>query len=135
MIKLAKVLRKSQTDAEKIVWQKLRSKQLSGFKFKRQQPLGRYIVDFVCFDKKLIVEIDGGQHATQTGKDLQREQWLQSEGFEVVRFWNNDIETRFFNQRHCYLSKRSAISITCLLTHTASSARRKVYHFLINTVE
>jgi very-short-patch-repair endonuclease len=91
MTKLAKVLRKSQTDAEKIVWQKLRSKQLNGFKFKRQQPLGRYIVDFVCFDKKLIIEIDGGQHATQKDKDLQREQWLQSEGFEVVRFWNNDI--------------------------------------------
>jgi very-short-patch-repair endonuclease len=91
MVGLAKVLRKSQTDAEKIVWQKLRSKQLNGWKFKRQQPLGRYIVDFVCFDKKLIIEIDGGHHATQRDADRQRELWLQSEGFEVVRFWNNDI--------------------------------------------
>ncbi len=91
MTKLAKVLRKSQTDAETVIWQKLRSSQLNGCKFKRQQPLGRYIVDFVCFDKKLIVEIDGGHHATQRDKDLQREQWLQNEGFEVVRFWNNDI--------------------------------------------
>jgi len=81
MTKLAKGLRKNSTEAEKIIWQRIRSKQLNGFKFKRQQPIGCYIVDFVCFDKKLIIEIDGGQHAIEREKDLQRELWLQSEGY------------------------------------------------------
>jgi very-short-patch-repair endonuclease len=71
----------------------LRNKQLTGVKFRRQQPLGKYIVDFVSFEKKLIVEIDGGQHnENQTaGQDEVRTAWLNSQGFRVVRFWNNEV--------------------------------------------
>ena len=88
---LAKSLRKRSTEAEKIVWQKIRAGQLNGFKFKRQQPIGPYIVDYVCFEKNLIIEIDGGQHAVEKDKDIKRDTWLQSEGFVVTRFWNNEI--------------------------------------------
>ena len=65
-------------------------RQFNGFKFRRQQPLGRYVVDFVCLSKKLIVEVDGGQHATSPG-DLERTAWLGSQGFRVLRFWNNQV--------------------------------------------
>jgi very-short-patch-repair endonuclease len=87
---LAKTLRKNQTEAEKLVWRQLRSKGLSGLKFRRQQPIGDYIVDFVCLEKKLIIEVDGGQHA-ENENDRKRDAWLQSEGFAVLRFWNNDV--------------------------------------------
>ena len=87
---LAKMLRKNQTEAEKLLWRGLRSKGLSGLKFRRQQPIGNYIVDFVCLDEMLIIEVDGGQHADDEG-DLKRDSWLQKEGFRVLRFWNNDV--------------------------------------------
>ena len=87
---LAKTLRKNQTEAEKIIWRQLRSKGLSGLKFRRQQPIGDYIVDFVCLEKKLIIEVDGGQHA-ESENDQKRDAWLQSEGYTVLRFWNNDV--------------------------------------------
>ncbi len=61
-----------------------------GFKFKRQVPIGRYIVDFVCFDKKLVIEVDGGQHA-DSESDQGRSQWLADQGFHVLRFWNNEV--------------------------------------------
>ena len=69
----------------------MRAKQIEAFKFRRQQQIGNYIADFVCFDKGLIVELDGGQHATDIEKDKQRDDWLRSEGFEVARFWNTDV--------------------------------------------
>jgi very-short-patch-repair endonuclease len=69
----------------------LRGKQLNGFKFRRQQPIGRYIVDFVNFQKKLIIELDGGQHKTRKNDDKQRDNWLINQGFSVLRFWNNDV--------------------------------------------
>ena len=87
----AKELRKSQTDAERTLWRHLRSQQLSGFKFRRQQPIGTYIADFVCFEQQLIIEIDGGQHANQAEYDSARTQWLESQGFRVMRFWNNQV--------------------------------------------
>jgi urease accessory protein len=87
---LAKMLRKNQTEAEKLLWRQLRSKGLSGLKFRRQQPMGNYIVDFVCLDKMLIIEVDGGQHAEDEG-DQKRDSWLQKEGFKVMRFWNNEV--------------------------------------------
>ena len=65
---------------------------MQGFKFKRQQPIGAYIVDFVCFECELIVEIDGGQHDVST--DQVRSNWLQNQGFRVLRFWNNDVNER-----------------------------------------
>ena len=87
----ARQLRQNMTKAEKILWNKLRGKQLNGCKFRRQQPIGDYIVDFVCFDENLIIEVDGGQHAKQKEQDRERSQWLDQEGFKVIRFWNNDI--------------------------------------------
>ena len=72
-------------------WLHLRAHRLQGFKFKRQQPIGFYIVDFVCFEARLIVEADGGHHAEQVEYDTRRDDWLRSQGFTVLRFWNNDI--------------------------------------------
>jgi very-short-patch-repair endonuclease len=83
-------LRKRQTDAERQLWQHLRSKQIEGFKFRRQEPIGEYIVDFVCFDSKVVIEVDGGQHAEE-GADKERDRWLNKEGFKVLRFWNNEV--------------------------------------------
>ena len=92
-VNLAKQLRRKQTEAEKKLWAKLRNRQLDGVKFRRQQPLGSYIIDFISFDEKLIIEIDGGQHNElhTMEKDEQRTTWLESEGFHVIRFWNNEV--------------------------------------------
>ncbi|HEX9024438.1 MAG TPA: endonuclease domain-containing protein [Geobacteraceae bacterium] len=87
----AKELRKRMTDAESILWKRLKAKQLDGLKFRRQEQLGRFIVDFVCFEKGIIIEADGGQHAVEMEKDEERTQWLNSQGYTVLRFWNNDI--------------------------------------------
>ncbi|MEF8837080.1 MAG: DUF559 domain-containing protein [Candidatus Bipolaricaulota bacterium] len=87
---LAKELRKNQTNAEKLLWSKLRDEQLEGVKFRRQQPIGDYIVDFVTFDLDLIIEVDGGQHLDDE-RDEQRDKWLEGEGFTVIRFWNNQV--------------------------------------------
>jgi very-short-patch-repair endonuclease len=62
-----------------------------GLKFRRQAPIGRYIVDFVCYEKKVIIELDGGQHSEKPEKDKARDAWFRSEGFRVLRFWNNDV--------------------------------------------
>jgi len=87
----AKELRRRSTEAEKIIWKHLRSKQMCGIKFRRQQPIGDYIVDFVCFEKHAIIEIDGGQHSLNSLGDRKRDKWLKSQGYRVLRFWNNDI--------------------------------------------
>ena len=87
----ARALRRNSTQAEQKLWALLRNRALDGLKFRRRQPLGRYIVDFVCFERRLILEIDGGQHAAQTQRDERRTAWLQSQGFRVLRFWNNDV--------------------------------------------
>jgi len=65
--------------------------QLDGLKFRRQQPIGIYIVDFVCLEKRVVVEIDGGQHAEQSDYDTQRDEWLREQGFTVLRFWNHEV--------------------------------------------
>jgi len=90
---LARQLRRSQTDAEKALWARLRNKQLEDVKFRRQQPLGTYIVDFVSFERKIIVEVDGGQHNEREarGRDEQRAAWLNERGYQVLRFWNNEV--------------------------------------------
>lgn len=87
----ARELRKNATECERLLWQHLRAHRLQGYKFKRQQPLGLYIADFVCFEARLIIEADGGQHAEQAEYDNRRDNWLQSQGFTVLRFWNNEI--------------------------------------------
>jgi len=87
----ARQLRKNHTDAEQFVWAKLRSRRLGGYKFRRQMPIGPYIVDFVCLEARLILELDGGQHTEQKDYDTARTQWFQSQGFEVLRFWNHEV--------------------------------------------
>jgi len=91
LVNLAKSLRKRPTDAEKRLWRHLKSKQINGLKFRRQEPIGTYIVDFVCFEKRLIIELDGGQHASQQAQDQERESWFMSQGFITLRFWNNEV--------------------------------------------
>jgi very-short-patch-repair endonuclease len=89
----ARVLRQQPTEAEKLLWCYLRRKQLEGAKFRRQQPIGEYLVDFVSFSHRLVVEVDGGQHAQPREQltDRRRDAWLQEQGFTVLRFWNNDV--------------------------------------------
>jgi very-short-patch-repair endonuclease len=87
----AKSLRSNQTDAEARLWYHLRANRFMGLKFKRQKPVGRYIADFVCWERRLIIELDGGQHAEQTNYDRQRDGWLRSEGYTVLRFWNHEV--------------------------------------------
>lgn len=84
-------LRKNLTDAEQKLWQKLRNKQINDHKFRRQFVLGNYIVDFICLDKRLIIEVDGGQHMDNVDYDSQRDKWLKSQNFKVLRFWNNQV--------------------------------------------
>ena len=87
----AKKLRKNMTDAERKLWRHLRGRQLTGVKFRRQHPIGPYVVDFVTFESKLIIELDGGHHALQLTEDGKRSDWLASNGFTVLRFWNHEV--------------------------------------------
>jgi very-short-patch-repair endonuclease len=89
-LKHAKSLRRQLTDAEKKLWRMLCSRQLGGAKFRRQQPIGPFIADFVCHDAALIVEADGGQHA-ESARDEHRTQFLNTAGYRVLRLWNHDI--------------------------------------------
>ena len=93
-IKRARELRKSQTDAERLLWKHLRNRQLLGFKFRRQVPIGPYIIDFVCLSLKLVIEADGSQHMSNINYDNMRTLYLENHGFQVVRFWNNDVLTQ-----------------------------------------
>jgi very-short-patch-repair endonuclease len=79
------------TDAERLLWRHLRDRQLGDFKFRRQHPVGPFIVDFVCPEKMVIIEVDGGQHAINTGPDEQRSLILQNMGYQILRFWNNEV--------------------------------------------
>jgi len=87
----SRALRKNLTDAEKLLWRHLRCRQVGEHKFRRQYPLGNYIVDFVCLKARLIVEIDGGQHAEQAEYDAKRDAWLEQQQFRVLRFWNTQV--------------------------------------------
>jgi len=87
----AKRLRKKLTETEKYLWNYLRNKQIDRFKFRRQQPIGKYIVDFINFEKKLVIEVDGGQHSIYKKKDVIRDKYLKKEGYKVLRFWDNEV--------------------------------------------
>ena len=91
LVQRARELRKEHTPAEAKLWGILRNRGLGGYKFKRQTTIGTYIVDFSCSDAKLIIELDGGQHLEQEEYDLQRTVFLESQGYRVLRFWNNDV--------------------------------------------
>ena len=87
----ARMLRRKMTDAEKKLWQMLRSRQIEGYRFRRQVPIGRFIADFVCHEARLIVEIDGGQHDPSSELEASRTRFLESEGYRVLRFLNNEV--------------------------------------------
>jgi very-short-patch-repair endonuclease len=90
----ARALRAESTDAERRLWYHLRARRMTGMKFRRQHPVGPYVVDFVCFESGLIIEVDGGQHQEQVEADCLRDGWLRVRGFLVLRFWNNDVLQR-----------------------------------------
>jgi very-short-patch-repair endonuclease len=88
--KNAKSLRHDMTDDERKLWYALRAHRLNGLGFRRQVPIGTFIVDFVCHDRQLIVEVDGGQHA-DSQHDIERDRWLTSNGYRILRFWNSEV--------------------------------------------
>ncbi len=87
----ARQLRCNQTDVEKLLWKHIRNRQLNGFKFRRQYVIGVYIVDFICIQQRLIIELDGGQHMIQKQYDENRITYLIQQGYSLIRFWNNDV--------------------------------------------
>jgi very-short-patch-repair endonuclease len=89
----ARQLRSNQTDAERVLWRKLRLLKSEGFHFRRQAPIGKYVADFACHSAKTVIEVDGGQHGHPKGiaGDDARTEWLESQGYRVIRFWNNDV--------------------------------------------
>ena len=89
-IQIARRLRVNQTDAETVLWNRIRSRQIDGHKFVRQLPIAGYICDFVCRERRLVVEVDGGQHS-ESAADAIRDHRLGEEGYRVLRFWNNDV--------------------------------------------
>jgi very-short-patch-repair endonuclease len=94
LLNFAREMRGRQTDAEGLLWHVLRGRNLLGFKFRRQQPIGNFILDFYCPELKLAIELDGGQHTEHVEYDTRRTTFLQTQGIEVLRFWNNDVLTR-----------------------------------------
>jgi very-short-patch-repair endonuclease len=88
-VQRARQLRRASTEAEKRLWRALRAK-LPRFKWRRQTPIGPYVVDFACFAEKLVIELDGGQHASAVGYDEARSRIIEAQGYRVLRFWNND---------------------------------------------
>jgi very-short-patch-repair endonuclease len=89
-VKTERGLRRQSTDAEMVLWLSLRDRRLSGFKFVRQEAIESFIVDFVCREKKLIIEVDGGQHS-ENARDRARDDALKAAGYQVLRFWNSDV--------------------------------------------
>jgi very-short-patch-repair endonuclease len=101
---LAKTLRTDQTDVERLLWHRLRNRRLCGYKFRRQQIIDPYIADFVCLERRLIVEIDGSQHLDHVAYDSARTAFLRSQGFRVLRFWNNEVTNNMNEVLDCILA-------------------------------
>jgi very-short-patch-repair endonuclease len=87
----ARALRREMTEAERRIWKLLRSRQLDGYRFRRQVPLGRYIADLVCHEVHVIVEVDGGHHDAASLAEAERSRFLRDEGYQLLRFWNNEV--------------------------------------------
>jgi adenine-specific DNA-methyltransferase len=91
MNRFAQDLRQNPTDAERHLWNQLRRRQMSGYKFRRQRPVGPYVCDFVCLEASVVIELDGSQHVEQAAYDSRRDDFLRAKGFRVLRFWNHDV--------------------------------------------
>lgn len=87
----SRILRKNSTDAERVLWQRLRSRQLGGYRFRRQVPIGSYIADFVSLEAKLVIELDGGQHQEKRAYDERRDRFIKNLGYRILRFWDTQI--------------------------------------------
>jgi very-short-patch-repair endonuclease len=96
----ARRLRRDQTDAERKLWSRLRDRRLFGARFRRQHPIGIFIADFCCTEAKLVIELDGGQHALRLRDDQVRTKYLESQGYVVIRFWDNDVLTNMEGVLH-----------------------------------
>lgn len=103
-------MRSNPTDAEHLLWHHLRLRQPDGNKFRRQRPIGPYIADFVCLEKRLVIEVDGGQHNQQQSYDARRDAWLRAEGFIVLRFWDDEVLTQIENVKQAIGEAPSAPS-------------------------
>ena len=112
----ARALRRHSTDAEHALWFRLRNRRLSGLKFRRQHPIGRYYADFACPEGRLVVELDGGQHAYQKDNDNRRSEYLQCRGWRVVRFWDDEVLTELETVLEVVLCRARAPITTTLST-------------------
>jgi very-short-patch-repair endonuclease len=113
----ARTLRQNMTEAERQVWQILRSHQMKERKFRRQVPIGRYIADFVCHEARLIVEIDGGQHDRSSPREAERSVFLENEGYRILRFWNNEVLANLAGVQETIADELSRITPTQTLPH------------------
>jgi|SRR5215204_1743961 len=100
----ARSMRREPTEAERRMWRLLRGRRLADFKFRRQETIGSYIVDFVCYDRRLVIEIDGGQHA-ENAYDGRRDAWFRDRGYTVLRFWNADVMSNSEGVQHAIATK------------------------------
>ena len=113
----ARTLRLTMTEAERRVWQILRSHQMKGYKFRRQVPIGRYVADFVCHEARLIVEIDGGQHDRSSPREIARSGFLQNEGYRILRLWNNEVLANLDGVHETIADEFARITPTQTLPH------------------
>jgi very-short-patch-repair endonuclease len=117
----ARALRQSSTDAESLLWFRLRNRQLLDLKFRRQRPIGNYIADFVCMEIGLVVELDGGQHLEQLAYDAWREEAMKALGFQTLRFWDNDV----LKETDAVMEKIRQVADALALTPTLSRKRER----------
>jgi very-short-patch-repair endonuclease len=89
--RFARALRRNATNPERLLWSRLRRRQVGGFRFRRQRPFGPYVCDFICLEASLVIELDGSQHVEQEAYDTRRDQFFRSYGYRVLRFWNGDV--------------------------------------------
>jgi very-short-patch-repair endonuclease len=117
----AKALRKTSTDAETLLWYRLRNRQLLDLKFRRQRPVGDYIADFACLEIGLVIELDGGQHVAQAAYDSRREEDMKALGFRTLRFWNHEV----LNETDAVMEKIRQVAEALTLTPTLSRERER----------
>ena len=117
----AKALRKASTDAENLLWYRLRSRQLLDLKFRRQRPIGKYVADFACLEIGLVIELDGGQHLEQVAYDAAREEEMERLGFRTIRFWNNEV----LKETDAVMEKIRQVAEVLALTPTLSRRRER----------
>jgi len=113
----ARTLRQNMTEVERRLWQILRSHQINGYRFRRQVPIGRYIADFAYHEARLIVEIDGGRHDRSSPRETERSEFLQSEGYRVLRFWNNEVRENLDGLQQTILDELRRATPTPTLPH------------------